>query len=132
MNMDPSRRTPGTSVERPRRRFKALFPIFIMAMFVLALAAQEVPAVRDMFQRWVDPAAWQAGQVCRQAALGLAAQPEYARIVAPGDVHATQNGFFVDKLSVGEMGQQGGEERFVVSCYIDQLGQVVRADRIER
>ena len=74
MTSDPSRRVPGTSVERPRRRFKALFPIFIMAVFVLALAAQEVPAVRDTFQRWIDPAARQAGKVCRQAALGLATE----------------------------------------------------------
>lgn len=104
----------------------------IFAAIVLFIASREIPAVRDAVQRLTAPERWQAGDACRRAALRLAHNPDFARVVEPGVVHATQNGFFVDQIVVGEMASTGGEARFTVTCYADPGGQVVRADRTDR
>lgn len=117
---------------RPRRRMKGLIPLLIFGVVLITLASRDIDDLQMLFQRWTDPAAWQAGQVCQQAALDLAKQSDFARIIEGGKVHNTQKGFYVEDIEVGEMDDQGGEVQFVVSCYVDTAGQVVRADRPAR
>lgn len=121
-----------SDTSKPRHRLRALLPLLVFAVILIAVTGREVPAVHALLQRWSDPAAWQAGQVCQQAALGLARKSDYARIVERGKVHNTQKGFYVEDIEVGEMDAQGGELQFVVSCYVDTAGRVVRADRLDR
>lgn len=126
----PPGSTTGT-VDYPHKRRKRLLPLLLVAAFVAVIAAQEIPGVASHLQRWFKPAEWQASQVCSAAALALAARPEFARVIAPGTVHATQTGFFIEAIAIGEMADAGGERRFSVACYTDSAGTVVRADRIE-
>jgi hypothetical protein len=121
-----------SDTSRPRSRLKTLLPLLVFAAIIIAIAGREFPAASALLQRWTDPAAWQAGQVCQQAALNLAKQSDYARIVETGKVHDTQKGFYVEDIEVGEMDDQGGELQYLVSCYVDTAGRVVRADRLDR
>lgn len=123
---DPGRRTARTADRGARR----LLPFLLITAVAVAIAAREIPAVGALLQRWFQPDAWQAAQTCQVAALGLAVRPESARLVAPGTVHATQGGFYVEALTIGEMAAAGGETRFHVACYTDAAGRLVRADRI--
>ncbi|MBU1191224.1 MAG: hypothetical protein KKE76_05875 [Gammaproteobacteria bacterium] len=127
-----SRHSTVSDTSRPRSRLRTLLPLLVFAAILIAVAGREFPAVSALLQRWTDPAAWQAGQVCQQAALELAKQSDYARIVETGKVHNTQKGFYVEDIEVGEMDDQGGELQFLVSCYVDTAGRVVRADRLGR
>lgn len=52
-------------------------------------------------------------------------------MIAPGEVHTTQGGYFVEATVIGEMADSGGETRFAVACYTDKDGRLVRADRIQ-
>jgi hypothetical protein len=92
---------------------------------MLFIAAREVPQVADTFDRLVRPERWAAAQACRERAVELARQPDYARIIERGEVHPTTRGFYIDGIVVGQMGA-ANEERFAVECYADARGKVVR------
>lgn len=81
--------------------------------------------VGQWLERVTAPGKWAAGESCRSAALKLVPQPDYARIVAPGRVHETERGFYVENIVVGQMGASGTEERLSVNCYTDTQGNVV-------
>lgn len=111
--------------ERRRQRLRRLAPLAILLLFVGIIVVREVPVAGQWLQRVIAPAEWAAGEACRSAALKLVAQPDYARIVAPGRIHATERGFYVENIVVGQMGARGTEERVSVNCYADAQGNVV-------
>lgn len=128
-NLPP--RTTSDPAQRTGRQSKRLLPFLIVGAIILMIAAQEIPAVGAWLQRLLKPDAWQASQTCQTAALALAKRPEYARVIEPGKVNATQDGFYIEATSIGEMAETGGENRFSVACYTDSTGRLVRADRSE-
>lgn len=133
MRPDLPPRTTSDPMQRPSRGgFKRMLPLLIIGAIMIAIAAQEIPAVGAWMQRWLQPDEWQAGQTCQTAALALASRPDFARVIEPGKVHATQGGFYVEATIIGEMAETGGETRYTVACYTDSAGQLVRAARIER
>jgi hypothetical protein len=86
---------------------------------------REVPWVQRQAQRVLHPAEARAVEACEVAALKLARAPEFARIVKPGRVNATQGGFYIEGMVLGQMAQAGGEERSFVDCHADRDGNVV-------
>lgn len=131
MRPDLPPRSPSDPGLRSGRKSTRLLPVLLIGGILVVIAAREIPAVGAGFQRWLQPEQWQAGQTCQTAALALAGRREFARVIAPGSVHATQEGFYIEALVIGEMAESGGESRFSVACYTDSTGRLVRADRIE-
>lgn len=126
--MEPQDRHRAPTVresERRRQRWRRLAPLAILLVFVGIIVVREVPLAGQWLQRVIAPAEWAAAEACRSAALKLVAQPDYARIVAPGRIHATERGFYVENIVVGQMGARGTEERVSVNCYADAQGNVV-------
>lgn len=123
--------TSAETVGNPRRTRRRLLPVLLIGAVIVAIAAQEIPTVGSLLQRWFEPTEWQASQACAAAALALAAHPEFARVIAPGAVHTTQTGFYIEAVAIGEMADAGGERRFSVACYTDSAGKVIRADRTD-
>jgi len=116
-----------TAVEAARRR-RALRPVMALVVVLVvgvAIAYREVPWVQRQAQGLLNPAQARAMEACEVAALKLAGTPDFARIVKPGRVHATQRGFYVERIVLGQMAQQGGEQRSFVDCYADLDGNVV-------
>lgn len=124
----PPRSTSDT-VGNPHKRRGRLLPALLFGAVVVVIAAQEIPAVGAVLQRWFKPTEWQATQACIAASLALATRPEFARVIARGAVHATQTGYLVEDVTIGEMADAGGERRFSAACYTDATGKVIRADR---
>ena len=104
-------------------------PFIVIAVFFLVILSQEVPGFRHTIDKYIAHDSWQASESCNRKALQMGAAPDFARLIEYGDVHKTENGFFIEKIIVGEMAEQGGEQRFVVDCYTDAAGNLVRADR---
>ena len=115
--------------ERRRSRFNKLLPLFIVAGFILFIASQEIPGFRHAIEKFISHERWQAAETCNNKALQLGQSPDFMRIIETGEVHKTEKGFFIEKIIVGEMAEQGGEQRFSVDCYTDAIGSLVRADR---
>lgn len=126
MRLPPVHRAP-TAVEAARRR-RALRPLIAVAIVLVVgsmIAYREVPWIQRQVQRVLHPAEARAVEACEVAALKLAKAPEFARIVKPGRVNATQGGFYIEGMVLGQMSQQGGEERSLVDCHADRAGNVV-------
>jgi hypothetical protein len=124
-NQTPHRAPTALEAERRRRWLRHLLPILLVLGMLALIASRELPWLADWIARITAPQRWQAGESCRTAALKLATQPDYARIVAPGTVHATQRGFYVENIVVGQMGANGSEQRLSVNCYADSNGNMV-------
>jgi hypothetical protein len=122
---DVHRAPTALETERRRRRLRRLVPLAIFLLFAGVIVVREVPMVGQWLERVTAPGKWAAGESCRSAALKLVPQPDYARIVAPGRVHETERGFYVENIVVGQMGASGTEERLSVNCYTDTQGNVV-------
>lgn len=119
--VNPNRR------DRPRLE-RVLVPLFL-GFIALMILADTVPAFRDARDRLLHPAEYGARKACHAAALRAAARPTYARIVAEGEVHATQGAQYVKGVIVGEMGPEGSEVTFQFSCYVDPDGKVVQSQK---
>jgi hypothetical protein len=122
---DAHRAPTALETERRRQRLRRLVPLAIFLLFIGVVVIREVPVAGQWLERVTAPGRWQAGESCRSAALKLVPQPDYARIVAPGQVHTTERGFYVENIVVGQMGASGTEERVSVNCYADNQGNVV-------
>lgn len=118
------RRKTGT-----RRRLGRLVPLLILAVFGFIILRQEVPAVDDWIQRIIAPGEFAAAETCRRAALSSADSPGYARVRARGSVHKTRDGYYVEGVEIGSMGDDGAESVFRYSCYVDSNGNLVDAGR---
>jgi hypothetical protein len=45
-------------------------------------------------------------------------------------VHKTENGAYVDRLVLGEMDQDGAEQKVEYTCYLDSAGVLVKLNRL--
>lgn len=120
---------PENPNDRPRFRIERILIPLVFALVVLAILADQIPAVHDAKEKMLHPAEYQARKACHAAALAAAERQAYARIVAPGQVHATQGANYVEGVSVGEMGQAGTEITYGISCYVDPDGKVVKTNK---
>ncbi len=89
----------------------------------------QVPVVDNFIDRLLQPKAWQATESCHQAVLAAVERPEFARILERGEANATQKGYYVDDITIGEMNPSGVEARVRFSCYVDSEGKAVNAQR---
>ena len=119
----------GQEPKQARSRSNKLLPVIIVAGVILLIASQEIPGFRHAIDYYIAHESWQASETCNSKALQLGVSPDFMRIIEYGDVNKTENGFFIEKILVGEMAEQGGEQRFIVDCYTDPAGNLVRADR---
>ena len=123
-NISPDRRP-----DQNRSRHKNLLPLIIFDFFALFIAVNEIPGFRNAVEYYVAHDRWKAAESCESKALQMGSTPDYMRLIEHGDVHKTEKGFLIKNIIVGEMAEQGGEQRFVVDCYTDAAGNLVRADR---
>ena len=128
MSFDPTQRDREKPSRRNRRRhqFIAIAIMVIVAGFVLK---DQVPLVDAYIDRLLQPKSWQATESCRQAILAAVERPEFARILKNGKANTTQKGYYVDDIVIGEMGPGGTEARVRFSCYVDDEGKVINAQR---
>jgi hypothetical protein len=120
---------PENPNDRSRFRIERILIPLVFAVVVLTILADQIPAVHDAKEKILHPTEYQARKACHAAALAAAERPAYARIVAPGEVHATQGANYVEGVSVGEMGQAGTEITYGFSCYVDSDGKVVKTNK---
>jgi hypothetical protein len=123
---------PGAPHRRERRRGR-LGSRLALIVFALVIAVMilrhEVPQIDAWFESILHPSEHLARESCITAALHGALRPELARVVDRGEVHATQAGYYVEAVMLGEMGEDGAEALFRVSCYTDREGELLRATR---
>ncbi len=112
-----------------KRTLNRLMPFLMLFVFATLILKDQVPAVGDKIDAFFNPEGSAAVRVCRKAALSQSATPDFARLIKPGKANATNKGFFVDQLVIGEMDEQGGERRVDIACHIDQNGELVKLNR---
>ncbi len=103
--------------------------MLIFAAFALFIAREQFPAVDDWFESLLHPAAFEAVKQCRARALSGAENPEFARLIGPGEAKPTQAGWFVDDVVIGEMRPGRDELRVLVTCHVNAAGEVVNVFR---
>lgn len=124
---DKNRRAPDiSSPKKPRRRsgIGKILPLLLFALFALFILKEQFPLLDDKFRALVKPAEFGAIKVCREAAVAKSNNPAFARLIHFGKANKTQNGYFIDYLTVGEMVAESGESRFSVTCHINQAGEL--------
>ncbi|MEE9492541.1 MAG: hypothetical protein V3W04_04095 [Gammaproteobacteria bacterium] len=113
-----------------RRGFGRFIPVFVMAMIAFMIAKSEVPAIDDWWERAISPDKWVARQTCQKTALERSEKRDYMRLIRPGKVNKTNDGYYVERLVYGEMGESGAEESIEYSCYIDTKGNLTSFNRL--
>lgn len=108
-----------------------LIPFLVMALIAVLIARQEIPAVDDWWEKTFTPADWRLKQTCREAAFEMSDNRAFTRLVKGGEVHDTEQGFYVDRLVLGEMGRDGEEKRVEYTCYLDTSRNLVRLNRLD-
>ncbi len=128
--MDNRHQPPAPRREvRKKARPELFFILSIMALVVFLIIKTEVPQVESWYQRLVSKEKWQAGENCRQAALKAAPQADFARITEMGKVNMTENGYYVEGIVVGMMGDSGAEVHYGFSCYNKPDGSIVKTHK---
>ncbi len=121
---------------RPRKRssrsrtLNRLIPFLILLIFGTLILKDNVPAVSDKIDSVINPQGFAAVQSCRKAALSQSSTPDFARLIKSGRANATKKGFFIDRLVIGEMNDQGGERLMDIGCHIDQSGELIKLSRL--
>ena len=115
---------------RRRKTARRIIPFLILLVFGFVIAREEIPLVYEWSEKTFRPAVWSAKKTCQQAALGQAENRQYVRILKPGRLHKTQDGQYIDRLVLGEMGASGAEEMIEYSCYLDAQGKLYKLNRI--
>jgi hypothetical protein len=100
-----------------------------MSVIGFLILKEEVPQVESWYLRLVDKDQWLAGENCGRAAIAAAVNSDFARVVENGTVHPTENGYYVEGVIIGEMGDTGAEVRFEFSCYTQRDGTIVKSQR---
>ncbi len=120
----------GHLTRKRNRSFKKIIPLLAFAFIVLMIAREEIPAFSSAWERMFAPDEWLAKQTCQKAAIGRVEHKEFARILQSGEVNQTNDGLYIDRLVIGEMGQSGNEVPIEYSCYLDNEGKLVKLNRI--
>ena len=122
------------SARGPRQRrsgnSRKLIPLLLIGAFGVLIAHEEIPAFAEWWEKAFSPGNWQVKKACQQAALKQSNNPNFARILKPGKAHKTANGAYVDRLVLGEMGQDGTEQKVEYTCYLDSAGALVKLNRL--
>lgn len=118
--------TNRTRRQQARLNISRLLPFLFMVFFILFILKEEVPALDRWYQSIIAPERYQATTHCQRAALKASSQPDYARVRSAGRVHETQNGFYVEGVEIGEMGEDGTEVGYRFNCYTDRDGALVK------
>ena len=127
--MEPPIYSPNSPPNRSRFGLERVLLPLVIAVIVIMVLADNIPALNDAREKLLHPVEYQARQACHAAALAAAAHPAYARIRAPGTVHATQSASLVEGVTVGEMGETGAEVTYRFSCYVDPDGKVAKTSK---
>ena len=120
---------PGRGPRPPGHRGRSLIPLMIFGSVALFIASREIPWLKDRINALVAPAQQSAIELCREAALDESPQPEFARLIRRGEATATQNGYLIDHLVLGEMSTDKGEQRIAVTCHVSSDGALVNLHR---
>lgn len=119
-----------TGKRKRRRGLKRLIPFIILAVMGLMIAKQEIPAMERWWEKTFSPKEWRARETCEQAAIAAARAPQSVRVLKRGKLHPTENGFYLERLVVGEMGPRGAEEHVEYSCYTNATGSLSKLNRL--
>ena len=108
-----------------KRRLHRLIPLLIFGTVAVLIAKQEIPAVDSWISRQLNAEAWNAGEACRQAALGRLEQPDFARLLKAGKVEQTSGGYYIEGILYAVLQSSGEELHFRYSCNVTATGEVV-------
>jgi hypothetical protein len=108
-----------------KRRLQRLIPLLIFGTVAVLIAKKEIPAVDSWISRQLNAEAWNAGEACRQAALGRLEQPDFARLLETGKVEQTSGGYYIGGISYAVLQSSGEELHFRYSCNVTATGEVV-------
>lgn len=114
---------------RRKRPLALLIPLAFFGTLAFAILYNEVSGFRAWVLGYINPARDRAEVACRTLALQTTRNPGFARMIRHGRGHATHEGFYVDRVIIGEMGEEGGEQRYETTCYVDKAGRVLRSHR---
>lgn len=124
----PNPSSPARNDGRKSGLQRIIVPLAIGAM-ILVVLTQEVPQVQEWMEAMVRPEQSRARKACHTQALAAATHPDFARLLDRGNVHRTQNGYYIEAIVVGEMNADGKETLYRFSCYADPGGRVVNTHR---
>ncbi len=119
---------PTSQHKSTRNRKNKIIMFLMVSFFIVFIAKKEVPFIDETLNQFIAPKQTMAKKTCHQRAMELGQKPDFARIMQPGQISKTQQGFLVSQIRVGEMGSNGHEITFNVTCYTDGEGQLVRAE----
>ena len=108
-----------------KRRLHRLIPLLIFGTVAVLIAKQEIPAVDSWISRQFNAEAWNAGEACRQAALGRLEQPEFARLLKTGEVKQTSGGYYIGGVLYAVLQASGENQQLRYSCNVTATGEVV-------
>ena len=108
-----------------KRRLQRLIALLIFGTIAVLIAKQEIPAVDSWISRQLNAEAWNAGEACRQAALGQLEQPDFARLLKAGKVEQTHGGYYIGDISYAVLQSSGEELHYRYSCNVSATGEVV-------
>jgi len=108
-----------------KRRLHRLIPLLIFGTVAVLIAKEEIPVVDSWISRQLNADAWNAGEACRQAALGQLEQPDFARLLKTGEVKQTSGGYYVGGISYAVLQSSGEEQHYRYSCNVTSTGEVV-------
>ena len=108
-----------------KRRLHRLIPLLIFGTVAVLIAKEELPAVDSWISRQLNADAWNAGEACRQAALGQLEQPDFARLLKAGKVEQTHGGYCIGDISYAVLQSSGEEQHYRYSCNVSATGEVV-------
>lgn len=117
------------SPKKRQRPLRKVIPLLVFAFIALMIAREEIPLVGSTWERLVSPDKWLARQSCEKAAVASVQRKEFARILKPGTVNKTTDGWYIERLQIGEMGQSGDEIPVEYSCYLDAAKNLVTLNR---
>lgn len=120
---------PGQRLRRGLSARRSL-PILFFAFVGIMIARQEIPALDAWWQKTFRPTLWSAQETCLQAAIAASSQPDYVRILQRGELHDTGKGRYLDRITLGVMGETGEEVIMNYSCYLNSDNQLVAINQV--
>jgi len=114
---------------KKRKRLNKLVPLLIFAAFAFYILQEQFPQLHGLSEKVFAPHKSRIRESCQDRALAAANNADFARLLEPGTLHETQNGYYVEDVVVAEMGESGQEQRFHFNCYVDSNGNIVKTHR---
>jgi hypothetical protein len=108
-----------------KRRLHRLIPLLIFGTVAVLIAKREIPAVDSWISHMLNAEAWNAGETCRQAALGQLEQPDFARLLKAGKVEQTSGGYYIGGILYAVLQPSGEEQQYRYNCNVTSTGEVV-------